>query len=561
MALDTSIPLQAVTPDFSQATDPRRILSMQQLAMQVQQARQQQQNQNALKALYADPTNLDASGNLNKNALGKVMRIDPATGLQIEQRQLQFDSTRTEAFAKKQEMSQDVRGKALTVYEDALKSGLPEPQAREKARMAQNEGLDDLRKSGLFSEQEQGAFPNDFDPTRARANAMKYSDWLAQQEKLKTDARADKKLNLEEASGARAAEKFKIEKEGIPLNEGGLEEAARDYITNGKLPPGASPQNIAAITSKAAELRKGGISTPKDLGSPVEVVAAGADGKRKQILAQQDKATGQWVTADEKHQPVVVSALSGKETPEAGDTNVEEAAKAIAQYQMAPLTGFAMRSPYGQAVMARVMQVNPDYQATEFGGRSKAVRDFATGRQGDAVRSFNVGISHLNTLDGLVDALKNKDEQTFNRVASRVKEEFGSPAPTNFDSAKAIVGDEIIKAIIGGGGALADRENAQNQLDRAKTPEQLKGVIDTYKDLMAGQLGGLKKQYETTTGLKNFDDRLSDETKDQLETTRGKKAGDAGIKTAATAAWGSYDPSKYDYRINPDTGVLQRKAK
>lgn len=34
-----------------------------------------------------------------------------------------------------------------------------------------------------------------------------------------------------------------------------------------------------------------------------------------------------------------------------------------------------------------------------------------------------------------------------------------------------------------------------------------------------------------------------------------------GIAAKAQQAFGSYDPNKYDYRINPDTGNLQRKAK
>jgi hypothetical protein len=33
------------------------------------------------------------------------------------------------------------------------------------------------------------------------------------------------------------------------------------------------------------------------------------------------------------------------------------------------------------------------------------------------------------------------------------------------------------------------------------------------------------------------------------------------LQQAATSAWGSYDPSKYDYRQDPQTGNIQRKAK
>ena len=210
--------------------------------------------------------------------------------------------------------------------------------------------------------------------------------------------------------------------------------------------------------------------------------------------------------------------------PSEGDPHVNDVAKMIANYQMAPLSSQALRSPYGQAVMAKVAQLNPDYNAETYGGRSKAVRDFSTGKEGNAVRSFNVSISHLNTLDNLVGALGNGSVKMLNSAKQKFEQETGGTAPTNFDAAKSIVGDEIIKAIIGGGGALADRENAQNQIDKAESPAQLRGVIKTYKDLMAGQLKGLKKQYEDTTGLKDFDSRLTDETKSQL----GGDGGDDG---------------------------------
>ena len=78
------------------------------------------------------------------------------------------------------------------------------------------------------------------------------------------------------------------------------------------------------------------------------------------------------------------------------------------------------------------------------------------------------------------------------------------------------MGDEIIKAIVGGGGALADRENAQNQISRANSPAQLAGVIQTYKNLMAGQLVSLKKQYESSTKLNDFNDKLLPETQKEL---------------------------------------------
>ena len=38
-------------------------------------------------------------------------------------------------------------------------------------------------------------------------------------------------------------------------------------------------------------------------------------------------------------------------------------------------------------------------------------------------------------------------------------------------------------------------------------------------------------------------------------------AGQPGMEAAAKTAFGSYDPAKYEYRISPETGKIQRKPK
>lgn len=191
------------------------------------------------------------------------------------------------------------------------------------------------------------------------------------------------------------------------------------------------------------------------------------------------------------------------------------------------------------AIANKYMQEHPDATAedlanfsADYSARNKTVSAFDSGTQGNSIRSFNTAIFHLSTLNGLVDALKNGDVTAANKLAQTVAQQTGKPAPTNFDAAKAIVGDEIVKAIVGGGGALADRENAQNQINKAESPEQLRGVIQTYKELMGGQLRGLKKQYESSTGRDDFNKKLFPETLQQLggDNDRGSVPPDSGKK-------------------------------
>jgi len=151
-------------------------------------------------------------------------------------------------------------------------------------------------------------------------------------------------------------------------------------------------------------------------------------------------------------------------------------------------------------------------QLTNRGGvaaQNAAVKSFSDGKLGSTVRSFNVSISHLDTLDQLTDALHNGDAQAMNRASNYFKSQTGNPAPTNFEAAKKVVADEVVKAIVGTGGGVTDREEAAKTIAAANSPAQLKGVIGTYKELMRGQLHGLQQQYEVSTGRKDFDKFLS----------------------------------------------------
>lgn len=189
--------------------------------------------------------------------------------------------------------------------------------------------------------------------------------------------------------------------------------------------------------------------------------------------------------------------------------------KAVGTYRQPAPAG--RTSPVGIKFMTMVNQAYPSYDASQYATKTKARNDFATGKNGNTVRSLNVAISHLDTLGQLSGALNNGDIPLANRIGQAWSQQTGSSAPTNFDSAKQIVGDEVVKAIIGTGGSQADREEAAKQISRASSPGQLAGVIQTYQRLLGGQLGGLKQQYEKTTGLQDFEDYLSPEVRSKLQ--------------------------------------------
>lgn len=193
--------------------------------------------------------------------------------------------------------------------------------------------------------------------------------------------------------------------------------------------------------------------------------------------------------------------------------NVKQFADAVADGRVAPPSASLLRTPYGQAVQQQLLADHPDYDAKNYPTMQKAQKDFATGKQGDSVRSFNVALSHLDTLNQAGSALQNGDTPALNQIANTVAKWTGKAPPVTFDAIKGIVGDELTKAIVGSHGALADREEMKAQLSAANSPAAMNDVIAKYQSLMAGQLAGLRTQYETS-GLKNFEGKLEPRARD-----------------------------------------------
>lgn len=155
---------------------------------------------------------------------------------------------------------------------------------------------------------------------------------------------------------------------------------------------------------------------------------------------------------------------------------------------------------------------------------AKSLVRFATGKQGDTVRSLNVAVDHLAMLHDAALAMRNGDVPLFNRLSQGWQRATGNPLPVNATAIRGIVSDEVTKAVLGTAGALADRKDLKDQLDVAGSPAQIMGVIKSYVGLMAGQAHGLQRQYEQSTGRKDFGRFLNPNTQKALGMGSGPPA-------------------------------------
>jgi len=217
---------------------------------------------------------------------------------------------------------------------------------------------------------------------------------------------------------------------------------------------------------------------------------------------------------------------------------------AIGQYKQSPAS--LSRSPRNMALMDEVMRQYPDYDATKYDEKKKAQVSFGSGPDSNLIKGADVSVQHLDTADQLASNLHNTQYPAVNWIANLWKTQTGSPEIKNFNTAKQIVSSEIEKFIIGGGSALADRAGLQSQLNAADNPEALKGVTNTLRTLMGGQLNGLQSKF-VNAGLGTTDDfqkRLDSRTVGALGLAQAQHGAQLGgaLPGATAAAQGGPGP-------------------
>ena len=170
---------------------------------------------------------------------------------------------------------------------------------------------------------------------------------------------------------------------------------------------------------------------------------------------------------------------------------------AILEHRAAPPSGNSTRS---SQLMQIVQAADPTYDAQQYKTKQGIETAFTAGLPSRTLKSINVADDHLKVLNSTIDALQNGDTKLFNQLGNAIATQFGAPAPTDFNGVKNIVADELVKAILGGAGALGDRKALQETVSAANSPEQLRSMIKRYQQLMDGQRTGLAEQYKSGGG-------------------------------------------------------------
>ena len=480
MALDTNIAL-GVKP----VEQPNMLAQMGQM-MQIRQAQQQYDQQNALRDAFAQGADI----------------TDPATFRRIAQQ----DPTLAYKL-KGQHLEQTQKGVETGIkINEALGGGLE--------WLSKNPSLDNAK--NLFSDLvNKGVLPPDkaqamFAKLQAEPDKIGYYANLGYQsaigaDKKLTNATTIRGQDLSHSVGMAnvglARERLTADMTPLAIDDATVDLVANRYLIDGTLPPLGMGKPAAMLRAKILD--------------------------RAQAIATATPPPKPNVNAMTEPTPSV-SAVA----PVVGAAPVTNAAPIAPVVGAAPVTTpptTTTTTPTPVGVSPQQAAQNIITNKTNTATQKRALTDFSTGIQGRMVNSMNTAVEHLSTLTELADALKNNDVRAINTVGNLVAKQTGSPAPTNFAAARQIVAQEIVKAIVANGGTGKERDEAASNIAAAGSPEQLAGVISTYQELLAGQLKSLGLQYKNTTGRDDFNTKLLPSTLralSRIETGTPAKTGD-----------------------------------
>jgi hypothetical protein len=146
---------------------------------------------------------------------------------------------------------------------------------------------------------------------------------------------------------------------------------------------------------------------------------------------------------------------------------------------------------------ARAKELDPTWSATDSDARRDALKKWTNPDSNVAkqVRSHITASNSIQDVKQAFEALQNGNLPLFNDIRNTFRTNTGSDLPINAKTGAMLLGPEIIKSIIPGGGGVTERLEAQHLMGVNLSPDQQKAVFKILEDFQGNSLKALETDW------------------------------------------------------------------
>lgn len=204
--------------------------------------------------------------------------------------------------------------------------------------------------------------------------------------------------------------------------------------------------------------------------------------------------------------PVSIGGLVGDDLIKALPPSIGNQVKAIAEGRQAAPSSFAMKSGYGQQLMALVSQYDPSFDITNPAKRLQTAKSFAPGgKDRQNINSIETAINTLAKLQDASDKLGGvNDLGPATGLANSARTAYlGASNDTDlktYETLAKTAADETTKAVVGGqGGGVGDRAKREEAFHSGQSPAARSAAIQASINELSARLDPVAASY--TEGL------------------------------------------------------------
>lgn len=165
----------------------------------------------------------------------------------------------------------------------------------------------------------------------------------------------------------------------------------------------------------------------------------------------------------------------------------------IANYQLPPLSGWALKSPQGQTTMAQVMKANPDYDATKYTGKQSGARAMGT-RSANLEMATDVAEEQIPLVQATSEKIDRTEFPTLNALVIAAEKGTGDENVVRFleqiNTLKYLYGRALNPT---GVARIEDLKRFDEIINAAWSKGQIRAALDQMKISLAAERRGVDR--------------------------------------------------------------------